>query len=138
VNTTGTTTLSANPTASELAALYANSGATTTTTTTTEQGDQTTYNPIDYGNGTYLWEKPGDIIGYQGQGQDATPITGAASLGGYSKKDGDFLNYYDVNGKLVAREKWNKGDWLYCTATSLSCWIEGLIFYNIPRLRQRF
>ena len=110
-DTTGTTTLSANPTAAELTALYANSGATTPTTTTTEQGDQTTYNPIEYGNGMYLWEKPGAITGYYGQGEDATPITGAASLGGYSKKDGDFLNYYDVNGKFVAREKWNKGDW---------------------------
>jgi hypothetical protein len=106
-----TNTISDKPTAAELQALYLQNGVYTPTTITTEQGDQVVYNPITYNNGLSLWENPGAIIGYQGQGQDATPITGAASLGGYSKKDGDFVNFYDTTGKLVAREKWNKGDW---------------------------
>jgi hypothetical protein len=112
-DTTGTTTLSANPTAAELTALYANSGATTPTTTTTEQGDQTTYNPIVYNNnGTdfSLWTIPGAVTYDSSSGMDATPVSGPTTLGGYSKQDGDFTNYYDLNNKLVHREKWNISD----------------------------
>jgi len=98
----------ANPTFADLLKAYNQQGATTTTSYENEQGTQYNTNPNDLGGGWNAWEKPAPIVGYEGQGMDATPIYGKSELGGFSQKDGDYVNFYDLNGKLVDRQKWNE------------------------------
>jgi hypothetical protein len=91
----------------ELKALYKEKGAAPTQRiTTTEQGDQIDYLPTELAEGWSAWEKPGEVT-YEG-GMDSTPTSGPASLGGFSRQDGDYTNFYDTNGKLVSRQKWNE------------------------------
>lgn len=94
----------------DLVKLYQEKGATTRREETSDAGTQYYDDPTDLGEGWNAWEKLGQIIGYEGQGQDATPILAPTSLGGFSKKDGDFVNFYDTSGKLVDRQKWNEGN----------------------------
>jgi hypothetical protein len=79
----------------ELKKLYAEKGATEQRTTTTEQGDQIDYVPIEYGGGYGAFE-------------NVNEETGAKTLGGFSKKDGDYIDFFDPSGKMLGREKWNQ------------------------------
>jgi hypothetical protein len=99
----------ANPTIDNLIQAYQQQGATTTAATNeTDAGTQYNTTPNDLGGGWMAWEKPAEITGYQGQGEDATPITAKAELGGFSRKEGDYVNFYDLSGNLVDRQKWNE------------------------------
>jgi hypothetical protein len=88
----------------ELKALYAEKGATTRREEETEQGTQTYIDPIAYGSGWSAYEDQ-PIIGYEGSGENATPIYGDKVLGGFSQnKDG--INYfYDTEGNFKGAEK---------------------------------
>jgi hypothetical protein len=110
VATPAATTTSSNPTLNDLIQAYQQQGATTTTSYETEQGTQYNTTPNELANGWMAWEKPAPVIGSEGQGMDATPIYGKAELGGFSRKDGDFVNFYDLSGNLVDRQKWNEND----------------------------
>jgi hypothetical protein len=92
----------------DLTKLYNEKGATTRRDVMEGEEMKTYYDPTDLGEGWNAWENPGSIIGYEGQGMDATPIYDKASLGGFSRKDGDYVNFYDTSGKLVNRQKWNE------------------------------
>lgn len=98
----------ANPTMDDLIQAYQQQGATTTTSYETEQGTQYNTTPNELAGGWMAWEKPAPVIGSEGQGMDATPIYGDAELGGFSKKEGDYVNFYDLSGNLVDRQKWNE------------------------------
>ena len=94
----------------ELKALYGEKGGMQQRVTTTEQGDIIDYIPTQLGEGWTAYEKPGDIIGYEGQGMDATPISAPSSLGGFTKQEGDYVTTYDLNGNVIDRHKWNEND----------------------------
>jgi len=69
-----------------------------------EAGDVIDNIPIQYGNGWSAYEDQ-PIIGYEGQGESATPIYGNKALGGFTQnKDG--VNYhYDTQGNFKGAEK---------------------------------
>jgi len=94
----------------DLIKLYNEKGATTTTSYETEQGTQYNTSPNELGDGWMAWEHAAPNISNEGYGDAATQIYGKPELGGFSRKDGDFVNFYDLNGKLVQRQKWNVGD----------------------------
>jgi hypothetical protein len=81
----------------ELKKLYAEKGATTRREIQTEQGVQYQDDAIDYGNGYGAFET-------------ADEETGAKSLGGFTKKDGDYISFFDPTGKMLGSQKWNKSD----------------------------
>jgi hypothetical protein len=93
----------------ELKALYAEKGATTRREEETEQGTKYYDDPVQLGDGWTAYENQPQIIGYEGQGESATPIFGevdpANKLGGFARAEGDKSYYYDTNGKLVHVEK---------------------------------
>jgi hypothetical protein len=107
---TASTQSSNNPTFADLTKAYNQKGATTTTSYETEAGTQYDTQPTDLGNGWMAWEKPAQIIGYEGSGESATPIYSKAELGGFSRKDGDIVNFYDLEGKVVHQQNWDEGD----------------------------
>jgi hypothetical protein len=88
----------------ELKALYAEKGATTTREEETEQGTQTYIDPIVYGDGWSAYENQ-PIIGYQGTGEDATPIYGDKVLGGFARDRDGISYYYDPEGNFVNAAK---------------------------------
>jgi hypothetical protein len=97
----------------ELKALYKEKGATTTREEETEQGTKQYTDAVQYGNGWTAFENDNrKIIDYIGQGMDATPVYDEApkTLGGFSKQEGDYITDYDLNGKAIARRKWNESD----------------------------
>jgi hypothetical protein len=97
----------------ELKALYKEKGATEKRYTDTEQGRTEDDVAIQYGDGWSAFENDNrKIIDYIGQGMDATPVYDNApkTLGGFSKQEGDYITDYDLNGKAIARRKWNESD----------------------------
>lgn len=92
----------------DLTKLYNENGATTARQVQEGEEMKTYYDPTDLGEGWMAWEKPGQQIGLEGQGESATPIYDPSTLGGFSRKDGDYVNFYDTTGKLVDRQKWNE------------------------------
>ena len=102
-------TLSATPTLAELKAMYDQLGATQARENMTEQGTSVDYIPVQYGGGWSAWEKAPVQIGQIGDGMDAQPIfSDKKELGGFSKQEGDYINTYDLSGKLIDRYKWNE------------------------------
>jgi hypothetical protein len=89
---------------------YLQKGATTRRDVMEGEEMKSYYDPTDLGGGWNAWEKPGKQIGMQGQGEDVTPIYEQPGLGGFSRKEGDFVNFYDTEGQLVHRQKWNEND----------------------------
>lgn len=81
----------------ELKKLYAEKGATTRRETQTEQGVQYQDDAIDYGDGYGAFET-------------ADEETGAKTLGGFTKKDGDYISFFDPTGKMLGSQKWNKSN----------------------------
>ena len=100
----------------ELKALYGEKGGMEQRVTTTEQGDIIDYIPVQLGDGWTAFENQPEIIGYEGQGMDATPIYGtvdpAKKLGGFQRSEGDKNYFYDTDGKLFHVEK-QATDWDY-------------------------
>ena len=96
----------------ELKALYADKGAMEQRVTQTEQGDQIDYIPVQLGEGWTAYENQPQIIGYEGQGENATPIFGevADKLGGFQRSEGNKNYFYDTSGNLVHVEK-QSTDW---------------------------
>jgi len=98
----------------ELKAMYGEKGAMEQRVTQTEQGDQIDYIPVQLGEGWTAYENQPQIIGYEGQGMDATPIYGVIDpedkLGGFQRSEGNKNYFYDTNGKLVHVEK-QTTDW---------------------------
>lgn len=95
---------SSNFTLDDLKALYAEKGATTRREEETEQGTQTYIDPIVYGGGWSAYENQ-PIIGYQGTGEDATPIYGDKVLGGFARDRDGISYYYDTEGNFVNAAK---------------------------------
>jgi len=97
------------PSLDELKALYAQKGATERREETTEQGTQYYDVPVMLADGWTAWENQPQIIGYEGQGESATPIVETLDadkkLGGFATGVGDTTYYYDTTGKLVHAEK---------------------------------
>jgi len=79
----------------ELKALYKEKGATQERTTVSEQGDQIDYVPIEYGGGYGAFETFDED-------------TETKKLGGFTKKDGDYISFFDPEGKMLGRQKWNE------------------------------
>lgn len=79
----------------ELKKLYGEKGATQERTTVTEQGDQIDYVPIEYGGGYGAFETFDED-------------TETKKLGGFTKKDGDYISFFDPEGKMLGRQKWNE------------------------------
>jgi len=102
------TSAAGSPSFADLINAYNQKGAFTTRQEETEQGTKTYEDPTDLGGGWNAWEKQGQQIGTEGQGESVTPIYDKSSLGGFSRKDGDFVNFYDTTGKLISRQKWNE------------------------------
>lgn len=96
----------------ELKALYGEKGAMEQRVTQTEQGDQIDYIPVQLGDGWTAYENQPQIIGYEGQGENATPIFGevADKLGGFQRSEGNKNYFYDTSGNLVHVEK-QTTDW---------------------------
>ena len=98
----------------ELKKAYAEKGATTRREETTEQGTQYYDDPVQLGGGWTAWENQPQMIGYEGQGMDATPIYGeidpAQKLGGFQRSEGNKNYFYDTAGNLVHVEK-QTTDW---------------------------
>jgi hypothetical protein len=99
----------------ELKALYKEKGATTRREEETEAGTKYYDEATQLGDGWTAWEnQPTEIIDYIGQGMDATPVykevDPANKLGGFSKREGDYITDYDLNGKAVARRKIETND----------------------------
>ena len=96
---------SAPPTIASLTDAYNTLGATYTTSDITDAGEQVHVQSRDLGGGFGAWEKPGEIIGYNGQGEDATPIFAPATLGGFTNRGDKVTNYYDTQGNFLFAEK---------------------------------
>ena len=97
----------------ELKALYKEKGAMEQRVTPSEQGDIVDYVPVQLGDGWMAGEKDNrQIIGYIGQGMDATPVYDNApnTLSGFSKRDGNYITDYDVDGKFLGRRKIETND----------------------------
>ena len=96
----------------ELKKLYGEKGAMEQRVTQTEQGDQIDYVPVQLGDGWTAYENQPQIIGYEGQGMDATPIYAEPEdkLGGFQRSEGNKNYFYDTNGNLVHVEK-QTTDW---------------------------
>jgi hypothetical protein len=96
----------------ELKALYGEKGAMEQRVTQTEQGDIIDYIPIQLGDGWTAYENQPQIIGYEGQGMDATPIYAEPEdkLGGFQRSEGNKNYFYDTSGNLVHVEK-QTTDW---------------------------
>lgn len=96
----------------ELKALYADKGGMEQRVTTTEQGDIIDYIPVQLGDGWTAWENQPQIIGYEGQGENTTPIYGEVEdkLGGFQRSEGNKNYYYDTDGNLFHVEK-QTTDW---------------------------
>ena len=94
----------------ELKALYGEKGAMEQRVTPSEQGDIIDYIPVQLGDGWTAYENQPQIIGYEGQGMDATPISAPSSLGGFTKQEGDYVTTYDLSGNVIDRHKWNESD----------------------------
>lgn len=92
----------------DLTKLYNEKGATTARQVQEGEEMKTYYDPTDLGEGWMAWEHPGELTGSEGQGEDVRPTYSTPTLGGFSRKDGDYVNFYDLNGKLVQRQKWNE------------------------------
>jgi hypothetical protein len=103
------TTVSSQPvTFDDLAKLYNEQGATTTSSYETEQGTQYNTTTNELADGWMAWEKPPEVVYTEGSGESATNYYGPSELGGFSRKDGDYVNFYDLSGNLVDRQKWNQ------------------------------
>lgn len=103
------TTVSSQPvTFDDLAKLYNEQGATTTSSYETEQGTQYNTTTNELADGWMAWEKPPEVVYTEGSGESATNYYGPSELGGFSRKDGDYVNFYDLSGNLVDRQKWNE------------------------------
>lgn len=97
------------PTMDDLLKAYQQQGATTTVATNeTDAGTQYNTTPNDLGGGWMAWEKPPEVAYTEGSGESATNYYAPTELGGFSKKEGDYVNFYDLSGKLVDRQKWNE------------------------------
>lgn len=96
----------------ELKKLYGEKGATQRREEETEQGTKYYDDPVQLGDGWTAWEKQPEIIGYEGQGENATPIVGEVKdkLGGFQRSEGDKNYFYDTTGKLIHVEK-QTTDW---------------------------
>ena len=96
----------------ELKALYGEKGAMEQRVTQTEQGDIIDYIPVQLGDGWTAYENQPQIIGYEGQGMDATPIYAEPEdkLGGFQRSEGNKNYFYDTGGNLVHVEK-QTTDW---------------------------
>ena len=63
---------------------------------------------MQYGDGWTAFENDNrKIIDYIGQGMDATPVYDEApkTLGGFTKREGDYVTDYDLTGNAIARRK---------------------------------
>jgi hypothetical protein len=96
----------------ELKALYGEKGAMEQRVTQTEQGDIIDYIPVQLGDGWTAYENQPQIIGYEGQGENATPIYAEPEdkLGGFQRSEGNKNYFYDTSGNLVHVEK-QSTDW---------------------------
>jgi len=96
----------------ELKALYGEKGAMEQRVTQTEQGDIIDYIPVQLGDGWTAYENQPQIIGYEGQGENATPIYAEPEdkLGGFQRSEGNKNYFYDTSGNLVHVEK-QTTDW---------------------------
>ena len=104
---------SSNFTLDDLKSLYKEKGATTRREEETEQGTKYYDDAVQYGNGWTAFEKDNrKIIDYIGQGMDATPVYDDApkTLGGFSKREGDYITDYDLEGNAIARRKIETND----------------------------
>lgn len=98
----------ATPSFADLIKAYNTLGATTTREVQEGENTRTYTDPTDLGGGWMAWEKPAQMIGMEGSGENATPIYAKPELGGFSQKEGDYVNFYDLNGNVVHRQKWNE------------------------------
>jgi hypothetical protein len=99
----------------ELKRLYAEKGATTQRITQSgNAGDVIDYLPNDFGDG---WSASEDqpIIGYEGQGMDATPITGDKVLSGFTQKKDGMDYFYDPEGVFKGSRKSEEADTFWDT-----------------------
>ena len=71
------------PTIASLTEAYNTLGPFYTTSDITEAGEEVHVQTRDLGGGFGAWHKPGDIIGYDGQGESAIPISAPDTLGGF-------------------------------------------------------
>jgi hypothetical protein len=97
----------------ELKALYKEKGATTRREEETEAGTKYYDDATQLGDGWTAFENDNrKIIDYIGQGMDATPVYDDApkTLGGFSKRENDYITDYDLNGKAIARRKIENND----------------------------
>ncbi len=96
----------------ELKALYGEKGAMEQRVTQTEQGDIIDYIPVQLGDGWTAYENQPQIIGYEGQGENAIPIYAEPEdkLGGFQRSEGNKNYFYDTSGNLVHVEK-QSTDW---------------------------
>jgi len=96
----------------ELKALYGEKGAMEQRVTQTEQGDIIDYIPVQLGDGWTAYENQPQIIGYEGQGENAIPIYAEPEdkLGGFQRSEGNKNYFYDTAGNLVHVEK-QTTDW---------------------------
>jgi len=104
---------SGNFTLDDLKSLYKEKGATSRREEETEQGTKYYDDAVQYGNGWTAFEKDNrKIIDYIGQGMDATPVYDDApkTLGGFSKREGDYITDYDLEGNAIARRKIETND----------------------------
>lgn len=103
-----TQTSSKTPTFADLTKAYNEKGATTRRDVMEGEEMKTYYEPTDLGGGWMAWEKPPEIIGVEGQGENAVPIYSKPELGGFSRKEGDKVNFYNLNGDVVHSQNWNE------------------------------
>jgi hypothetical protein len=98
----------------ELKKLYGEKGATTTREEETEQGTKQYTDAVQYGDG---WSASEDqpIIGYEGQGMDATPITGDKVLSGFTQKKDGMDYFYDPEGVFKGSRKSPEADTFWDT-----------------------
>jgi hypothetical protein len=92
----------------ELKKLYGEKGATTRREEETEQGTKYYDEAVQLGDGWTAFENDNrKIIDYIGQGMDATPVYDDApkTLGGFSRREGDYVTDYNLSGNPIARRK---------------------------------
>lgn len=99
----------------ELKAAYAERGATTQRTTQSgDAGDVIDYLTNDLGEG-FSAREDRPIIGYEGQGMDATPIFGDTVLSGFAQAKDGMDYFYDPEGVFQGSQKSQKADTFFDT-----------------------
>ena len=99
----------------ELKKLYAEKGATTQRITQSgDAGDVIDYLTNDLGEG-FMAREDQPIIGYEGQGMDATPIFGDKVLSGFTQAKDGMDYFYDPEGVFQGSRKSQEADTFWDT-----------------------